>query len=73
MTENTQIPQRVTQTAIVPGAIKPRHIENGSALVKFGTAANRPDDGSIYPMYVAYDTNVVSIWNGSAWVSSTFS
>lgn len=64
---------RVTQTDVIPGAIKPRHFELGTAPIKFGVAENRPDNGSIYPIFFATDTNVLSIWNGSAWVSSTFS
>jgi hypothetical protein len=76
MTENQQstvVQPRVNQTMIIPGAVKPRHIEVGSALVKFGMADDRPDDGSVYPVYFAIDTNVMSVYNGTAWKTTTFS
>lgn len=64
---------RVTQTMIVPGAVKPRHLEIGTAPVKFGLSADRPTEGTVYPCYFAIDTFVFSIWTGQTWKTSTFS
>lgn len=60
---------RVTQTDVVPGAIKPRHLEAGLAAVKFGLAADRPDEGGTYPIWFALDTGILSIWDGDSWVA----
>lgn len=62
---------RITQTDLVPGCVKPRHLEQGLAAVKFSTSENLPDVGDTYPVFFALDTNVLSIWNGTSWVSVT--
>ncbi len=41
--------------------------------IKSDVAANRPSDGSQYQAFFATDTNVLSLWNGSAWKSTTLS
>lgn len=58
------------QSQVSNKIIKQRHID---ALVCFsGLAADRPDGSSEVKMYWATDTGVLSIWNGSAWLSETF-
>lgn len=64
---------RITQIMIPKGTIHNNHIEQGSSIVKFGLAADRPTSGDVYPVYFAYDTYVLSCWTGSAWKSTTLS
>ncbi len=77
MTDTPQIPTdqvikpRITQVDVIPGAIKPRHLEIGLAAIKFGLAANRPVSGDIYPVYYAIDTFVLSLWAVDTWKTTT--
>lgn len=59
----------ITQDRIVPRAIKQRHCE--ALLIFTGLAANRPSGKTDTRAYFATDTNVLSIWNGTAWKSVT--
>lgn len=55
---------------IPPGTIKQRHITDGYIIVN-GLSANRPSGSTHTKAYFATDTDVLSIWNGSSWVSTT--
>lgn len=67
-----QSTKRVTQTDILPLAVKQRHIQGN--IIFTGLATNRPTDGSTeVQAYFATDTNALSMWNGTAWVSTTLS
>jgi len=63
--------QKLLQSDVPPQTIKYRHIED--KVIVFGLAADRPTDGSDVGVYAyfATDTNVLSCWNGTAWVSET--
>lgn len=63
--------KRVTQTDLLPGCVKPRHLEIGLAAIKFGQDAALPADGSTYPAFFALDTFKLYIWTGSVWKSTT--
>lgn len=58
---------------IPPGIIKQRHVGGEYKVVKFGLAADRPDGSTRTKSFFATDTNVLSMWNGTAWVSVTLS
>lgn len=70
--------QRLRQMDIIPGSVKNRHMGEPNTYVFSGLAASRPASGSKLTstglgctMYWAYDTGVLSIWNGTAWLSET--
>ena len=79
MIELSQNPQdqvvvpRLKQTDVPKGTIKPRHLEIGLSAIKFGESTDRPTDGTVYASYFSIDTNVLSLWNGTAWKSVTLS
>lgn len=62
--------KRVYQDDLVNGAVKQRHIE--AMIIFSGLAINRPDGTTEVQAYFATDTNVLSLWNGTSWVSETF-
>ena len=66
----------VHSSDILPGSIQQRHLSSGLYSIKFGLAADRPtapgEDGEFFA-YLATNTNVLSCWNGTAWVSTTLS
>lgn len=60
------------QFDVLPDVVKSRHVGEGVRFVRAGTAANRPTSGEkTGAIYLATDTNVLSCWNGTAWVSET--
>lgn len=64
--------QRITQAMIIPSAIKTRHMGEPNRFFMSGLAADRPEGqqvGSGVTCYFATDTNTLSIWNGTAYVS----
>lgn len=61
--------RRVSQENVTPNAIKQRHIDG--LVVTPGLAADRPDGSTGVEVYWATDTQVLSLWNGSSWVSIT--
>lgn len=69
--------RRITQAMIIPDSIKMRAIGEGVRYIRSGKAAARPVKGETplqgSPIYFATDTNVLSVWNGTAWVSTTLS
>jgi hypothetical protein len=66
--------KRIFQWDLMPDVVKTRHMGGGNRYFYAGLAADRPD-GAVVPnsvtCYFATDTNVLSIWNGSSWVSET--
>lgn len=72
MIDQNSIPRRVGQQDIIPGSVKQRHIDG--VIMFFGLAADRPTNSpeTQIKAYFATDTNVLSLWNGTAWVSETF-
>ena len=64
--------RRIHQSDIPPQTIKTRHVED--AVIKRGLAADLPTEGSqACWAYFATDTGELSIWDGSAWLSTTLS
>jgi hypothetical protein len=63
---------RVTQTKIVSGAIKTRHLEAGLNAIKFGLEADLPD-GVQYKAYFCVDTHKLFMFDGDNWFSSLLS
>jgi len=62
--------QRTHQSDIPPGTIKRRHLED--VVIVFGEAADKPtNDETGVKAYWATDTGVLSLWNGTAWLSET--
>lgn len=69
--------RRIYQDDVVPAAIKNRHLGEANSYVFCGLAADRPTEGTLIQpfttsIYFATDTGVLSIWNGTAWLSETF-
>ena len=63
---------RILHQADFPvGVVKQRAVE--AKIVFFGIAANRPDGASEVKAWFATDTGVLSMWAGSAWLSTTLS
>lgn len=56
---------------IIPGTVQQRHITQNNFLVKFGLSSNRPDGTSHVRVYFATDTGVLSMWDGSSWLTTT--
>lgn len=67
--------KRIYQWDIPPQVIKNRHQGEPNSYVYSGLAADRPTSGAEVTLgvsiYFATDTNVLSIWNGTSWVSET--
>jgi len=66
--------KRIYQMDVTPGAIKNRHLGEANTYILAGLEADRPTGHEVTSSTVAYfakDTNVLSIWNGTAWVSET--
>lgn len=58
--------RRVSQTAIIPGVVKNRHLGEASSYVVFGLEADLPvglDVNTSTIAYFATDTNKWHIWN----------
>lgn len=66
---NDVVRKLFTQSDAVRKSIKQRHLEGD--LIFRGLAAARPDGTTDVKVYFATDTNVLSIWNGSAWTTHT--
>lgn len=65
--------RRVAQWDIIPNQVKQRHIDG--MIIFRGVAADRPTNSPVTEVlaYFATDTGVLSIWDGSQWVSTTLS
>lgn len=64
----------IGQQNILPQAIKNRHLGEPNSYIYSGLAANRPTTGVKLTsaglgcsIYFSTDTNVLNIWNGTAW------
>lgn len=55
------------------GAVTQRHIGDEYKVIKFGLSTDRPDGSTRTKVFFATDTNVLSIWNGTAWKTTTLS
>lgn len=56
---------------LLPGLVKGRNLESGMYAIYFGLSTNRPDGSSHVRAWWSTDTGVLSIWNGTAWLSTT--
>lgn len=69
--------RRVSQSDIIPQAVKLRHLGEGVPYIQSGLAANRPTSGAVvtsgYTIWWSYDTHVLSVWDGSQWRTVTLS
>ena len=62
----------IGQFDVLPDIVKQRHVGEGVRFVRAGLATNRPTSGEkAGAVYLATDTDVLSAWNGTAWVSET--
>jgi hypothetical protein len=61
--------RQINHQDIRPKGVKQRNID-GLIIFK-GLAADRPDGDTEVQAYFATDTGVLSIWDGSAWLSET--
>lgn len=58
---------------LLPNSIKGRHLESNMYAIYFGLSTNRPDGSTHAKAYFSTDTGVLSIWDGSQWLSTTLS
>lgn len=66
--------ERITQSSIIPGAVKQRHMGESNRYIWSGLEADLPDGFSVTSSVTAYfatDTNKLYIWNGTAFKSTT--
>lgn len=64
--------RRIIQQDILPGVIKTRHMGEANRYIIAGLAVNLPtgvDYGESTLMFYATDTDVLYIWDGTAWQS----
>ena len=65
-----EVKENLDQQDITSDLIKQRHVGEGIRFIRAGTAANRPTSGELNgAIYFATDTAVLSLWDGSAWVT----
>jgi len=65
---------KIRQSNIGNDEVKALHIGDGVRMVRSGTAAKRPTSGErAGAAYFASDTGVLSMWNGTAWLTTTLS
>jgi hypothetical protein len=57
----------ISQFDILPKTIKQRHIDG--VIIFFGLAADLPSGGTEVKAYYATDTDVLYLWDDSAWQS----
>ena len=68
--------RRVGQGMIINGQVKQRHLGEGNRFIRSGLAADRPTTGEPVEVnssayYFSTDSGVLSVWNGTAWLSVT--
>ena len=62
----------IHQQDLSSDSVKQRHVGEGVRYIRAGTAANRPTSGEkAGAVYFATNTDVLSVWNGTTWVSET--
>jgi len=60
---------RIYKRNITPKAIQQTHVDG--IIIFEGLSADRPAGGAECKAYWATDTGVLSLWNGTAWLSET--
>jgi len=68
--------RRITQTMIMPGGVKQRHMGEPNSYITAGLEADLPTGVSVTfgtIIYFATDTSKLYIWNGTAFKSVTLS
>lgn len=68
----TLMRQRIDGSDIIPGSIDQTHMSVNNMVIVYDKASNRPTQGTNSLLaFFATDTNVLSIWNYTAWKSVT--
>lgn len=62
--------RRLHQSDIPPNTIEQRHLKSMWGI-HHGLAADRPDGSTHVKAYFATDTGVLSLWSGTAWLTTT--
>jgi len=75
--EIEQLKQRRTyQLDLSPSSVKVRHYSEGNPWAYGGLEADLPTEGAMvtssFSIYWAYDTGKLYLWDGTAWLSATF-
>lgn len=70
--ENIEKQRSFHKGDFTPGDVDQRIILQGK-ITQHGLAADRPNGKTHIKQYFATDTDALSIWNGSSWVSVTLS
>jgi len=74
MNQNPVSRPYIHQSDLPPHCIRPKHIQSGYAIIKYGLSADRPTEGTAdVILYIATDTGVLSLWNGTSWLTVTLS
>lgn len=66
--------RRISQTMVMQGAIKNKHLGEPNTYIRSGLAADRPTGADVTfgtTAYFATDTFVLSIWTGTAYKTVT--
>lgn len=71
--EKDQGRKRLNKKDIPPGVVTQTAIESNALLIHIGLAADRPDGSTPKKCWFATDTGVLSVWDGSAWKTTTLS
>lgn len=74
MTDELSNKGRTGQYDLLPSVVHQRHLFQG-LMIFTGLSANRPSNSPVTEKlaYFATDTGVFSLWNGTAWKSTTLS
>ena len=64
---------RLTRDMFPKNVVLQSFLETNLWGIKFDVAANLPSNGNQYSAFFATDTNVLSLWNGTKFVSVTLS
>lgn len=59
----------IHQSDLSPQIVKQRHVE--AKIIFMGLAAARPDGSTEVKAYFANDSGVLSIWDGTQWLTVT--
>lgn len=63
--------QPIDPKTIPAGTVRPRHLQAGYAMIKYGRAVNRPTTTNEVVFYFSTDTYIMSYWTGTEWVSGS--
>ena len=67
----TEKPRVLHSSDFIPGIVDQRHLSGDLKVVKFGLSADIPDGSSDIKIWFSTDTGVLSMWDGSAWLTTT--